>query len=239
MKFAYLIEPPFNYRDAAGRVTGCDVEVARLVLGRIGIEPVELVEAEFAELLPGLADGRWQMTTGLFATEQRRRIAAFSRPIWALPDGLLVRRANPLALAGYRAVAGGGQARLGVVRNQVQHGTALGLGISAHQIEIFETYEAAARAVLTGVIDASASVARAHAAYIGLNPGLDLELVPVPVAERPPTYGAFAFALENDALRQSVDEALAAFLGSPEHRAMMAGFGFAGEEIDLICRTDP
>jgi polar amino acid transport system substrate-binding protein len=238
MKFAYLIEPPFNYRDAAGRVTGCDVELARHVLGRSGIGPLELVEAEFAELLPGLADGRWRMTTGLFATEERRQIAAFSRPIWALADGLLVRRANPLALAGYRALAGAGQARLGVVRNQVQHDTALGLGISAHQIEIFETYEAAARAVLTGVIDASASVARAHAAYIGLHPRLDLELVCVPVAERPPTYGAFAFAREDDALRRTVDDALVAFLGSPQHRAMMAGFGFTGEEIDLVaCRV--
>ncbi len=29
MKFAYLIEPPFNYREDDGTVTGCDVELAR------------------------------------------------------------------------------------------------------------------------------------------------------------------------------------------------------------------
>lgn len=95
MKFAYLIEPPFNYIDAVGRVTGCDVELARHVFAQLSIERFEPVEAEFAELLPGLAAGRWRMTTGLFGTEERRTLAAFSRPIWALPDGLLVREGNP------------------------------------------------------------------------------------------------------------------------------------------------
>lgn len=78
-KFAYLIEPPFNYRDDDGTVTGCDV--ARTIPGMVGLHDVEMVEAEFAHLLPGLSEDRWQMTTGLFATEERRRIAAFSRPI--------------------------------------------------------------------------------------------------------------------------------------------------------------
>ena len=62
---------------------------------RLGVKEFELVETEFANLLPGLADGRWQMTTGLFATAERRQIASFSRPIWALADGLLVRKGNP------------------------------------------------------------------------------------------------------------------------------------------------
>ncbi len=63
------------------------------------------METEFAELLPGVAAGRWRMTTGLFATEERTKIAIFSRPIWALADGLLVRKGNPKSLTGYRAIA--------------------------------------------------------------------------------------------------------------------------------------
>ncbi|MEM9498986.1 MAG: transporter substrate-binding domain-containing protein, partial [Pseudomonadota bacterium] len=86
MKFAYLIEPPFNYVDASGRVTGCDVELAKYVFSEIGIAGFEPVETEFAELLPGVRDGKWRMTTGLFGTDERRKNALFSRPIWALPD---------------------------------------------------------------------------------------------------------------------------------------------------------
>ena len=91
MRFAYLIEPPFCFAEKTRRVTGCDIELARHVLREIGVPDLEPVETEFAELLPGLNARRWRMTTGLFATEARRRIAMFSRPIWALPDGLLVR----------------------------------------------------------------------------------------------------------------------------------------------------
>jgi hypothetical protein len=54
MKFAYLIEPPFNHEKQDGSVPGCDVELARVVYDAIGAGPFEQVETEFAELLPGL-----------------------------------------------------------------------------------------------------------------------------------------------------------------------------------------
>ncbi|MGV3548626.1 hypothetical protein [Rhizobium sp.] len=41
MKFAYLIEPPFNHRDADGTVTGCDVELVRHD-GSIGFNDAEI-----------------------------------------------------------------------------------------------------------------------------------------------------------------------------------------------------
>lgn len=115
MKFAYLIEPPFNYVDANDQITGCDVELSRHVFRELGIADFEPVEAEFAELLAGLGADRWRMTTGLFGTDDRRKTAQFSRPIWALPDGLLVRKGNPLSLSGYRSVADNNGARLCVV----------------------------------------------------------------------------------------------------------------------------
>lgn len=58
MRFAYLIEPPFNDRAEDGSVTGCDVDLARHVFRAAGIAEFEPVEAEFSALLPGLADGR-------------------------------------------------------------------------------------------------------------------------------------------------------------------------------------
>lgn len=125
MNFAYLIEPPFNYRNPDGTVTGCDVELARTILKMVGIHDLKMLETEFAQLLPGLADSRWRMTTGLFATEERRKVAAFSRPIWALPDGLLVRNGNPMRLTGYRSVATTEGCVLAVIRDQIQHRSAI------------------------------------------------------------------------------------------------------------------
>lgn len=232
MKFAYLIEPPFNHRDSDGIVTGSDVELARHVCAELGYA-FEPVEAEFAELLPGLATGRWQMTTGLFSTEERRRIALFSKPIWALPDGFLVRRDNPRGITGYASLAGR-DIRVAVIRDQIQHHAATASGLPANNVLIFDTYDRAADAVSTGEADAYASVARAHIGHLALHPDQGLEVVTVPTAEKPAAKGAFGFAHGDTGLRRAVDDILTAFIGTPPHRAMMHRFGFTDAEIDLL-----
>lgn len=235
-RFAYLIEPPFNYRDPGGVVTGCDVELARTVLGMVGVRDVEMVETEFAHLLPGLAEKRWRMTTGLFATEIRRRSASFSRPIWALPDGLLVRRGNPMNIRGYRSVASADGSTLAVIRDQIQHLSAIELGVPEDRILIFETYADAALAVAENRAHAYASVARARGGFIERHPEAPVEVVAIESTEKMPAFGSFAFGTSDDTFRRAVDDALAAYLGSGEHRTMMKGFGFCDAEIDLVVK---
>lgn len=239
MKFAYLVEPPFNYVDAKGRVTGCDVELARHVFGELGIADFEPVEAEFADLLPGLAGGRWRMTTGMFAIDERKAHALFSRPIWALPDGLLVAKGNPLCLSGYRSMTENPHVRLAVIRDQFQHRSAVEFGVHHDRIKIFETYIEAAKAVRDGQADAYASVGMAHSGFLELNEEWPLEVVLIPSVEKPPAYGSFAFALSDMALLRDVDDILAAYLGSKAHRDMAAGFGFSDHAVDLIAAARP
>ena len=161
-RFAFLQEPPFCFSTADGLVGGCDVELARHVVEELGLGRFEPIEARFAELLPGLADRRWQMTTGLFITQVRRRSVRFSWPIWALHDGLMVAAGNPKDLNGYRSLAADPSARLAVIAGQVQHETALALGVPSGRIAVFSTQEEAAQAVGRGEVDAYASVAAAH-----------------------------------------------------------------------------
>lgn len=234
MKFAYLIEPPFNFRSADGAVTGCDVELARHVFGELGIDSFEPVETEFAELLPGLAGGRWRMTTGLFSSDERSKAASFSRPIWALPDGLLVGEGNPMKLDGYRSVAQNTNCMLAVIRDQFQHRSAVAFGVPSDRILVFETYVEAASAVRDGVAGAYASVARAHNGFLERNGDWNLEVVTVPSSEKPPAFGSFAFAKSDHALRNAVDGVLRGYLGSVAHRRMMSAYGFSEGEIDLL-----
>jgi polar amino acid transport system substrate-binding protein len=232
--FAYLIEPPFNDRAPDGTPCGSDIDLAGHIFQTLGLPDVTFTETTFAQLLPGLADGRWQMTTGLFITDDRRRTAMFSRPIWALPDGLLVRIGNPLALSGYASIAAHPTATLAVIQGQVQQMSAAQAGISPDRLRIFETYTEAAHAVASGECDAYASVARAHTGFLAASPGVPLAVVTVPPGERPPAPGAFAFARSDTALRDAVDQALTRYLGSAPHRVMMAGYGFTAAEIDPI-----
>ncbi len=234
MRVAYLIEPPFNYIADAGAVTGCDIEVARYVLGKIGINEVEFIETEFAQLLPGLARDDWQMTTGLFASPDRQSIALFSRPIWALPDGLLVQTKDAPRLTGYRSVASVGGLTLAVIRDQVQHMTALELGVTPDQFRVFETYSDAAQAVQDGTVSAFASVARAHQGFLQLGKAIGLEIVDVPTHEKTPASGCFAFARAATDLRGRVDQVLNTFIGGSNHRRMMKAFGFLDSDVDRV-----
>lgn len=231
MRFAYLIEPPFNYRNETGDVTGCDVELARVILAMIGIRDIEFIEAEFSQLLPGLNENLWDMTTGLFDTDERRKIVAFSCPIWALPDGLLVRKGNPGNLAGYASAAKNHETTLAAIRDQIQHRVIMEAGVSDDRILICETYGEAAQAVLDGRADAYASVAMAHLGFLQQNPELDLEIVTVSPKERPAAPGAFAFRPSDRELQSAVDGALLHYLGSDEHRALMRNFGFDDQAL--------
>ena len=234
MKFAFLIEPPFNDRTEQGDVTGCDVELVRTVLAMIGVEDVEFVETEFSRLLPGLEEGLWTMTTGLFDTTERRKTASFSHPIWALPDGLLVKKGNPANLTGYAALAEKTGCRVAAIRDQLQHRGTVEAGVPDDRITLYGTYEEAAQAVLEGRADAYVSVAMAHKGFLASNPKLALEIVPISPQERPAAYGAFGFSKADDALRHAIDEALHQYLGSQEHRTMMRRYGFSDADIDLI-----
>jgi len=230
MRFGYLIEPPFNDHDESGEVIGCDVDLARFVLGKLG-ETFEPVETEFHELLPGLADGRWRMTTGMFANDARRKIADFSRPIWALPDGLLVQSGNPKDLSGYASAGDDPSVRVAIVKKQVQHDAAIAFGVDAGRITVFESYTDAADAVQSGQVDCFASVARAHHGYCA-STSAPLDVITVPTSERPPAFGHFAFR-KGDPLGKAVDEILGKHLGSPAHHSTMQGYGFTDAELAL------
>ena len=126
--FAYIEEPPFA-TNAGGSPGGSDVDLARAVLARMGVATIETRKVEFADLLPGVAAGRWTMNTGLFISPERCRTVAYSDPIWALADGMIVRRGNPRRINSYSSVALDPEAKLGVVRGTVQAKTAHDEGI--------------------------------------------------------------------------------------------------------------
>jgi polar amino acid transport system substrate-binding protein len=234
MRFAFLQEPPFCFTDVSGRVSGCDTELAAKICRMLDLEDFSPIEAEFAELLPGVADGRWDMTTGLFVSDERKRLVEFTRPIWSLPDGLMIAKDNPLGLKGYRSLARHPSAILAVISDQIQHQTALQNGVPPDRIRIFATQAQAAEAVAKGTVQAYASVAMAHSGYIAQRPDERLDVVEVPALEKQPAAGAFALARSNPALRQKVDRCLNELLGGPWHRKMMSEYGFSDGDIDRL-----
>ena len=84
---------PMTFVDANGRITGHDGELAR----RIGYHlqrPVEFLNMKFLALIPALQSGKIDLiVTGMTATDERRKLVAFTRPYYSNAQVLLVRRA--------------------------------------------------------------------------------------------------------------------------------------------------
>jgi polar amino acid transport system substrate-binding protein len=233
---AILDEPPFCWLDASGAAMGCDVEVASVVLRSAGIGSVAVRKVTFAELIPGVIDGRWHLNTGMFITEARRRQVRFTRPIWAVPDGLIVRRADAGRFASYRDLGEDPAARLGAVLAQVQGDSARRAGVPAERLVIFATQDEAVRAVRRGEIDAAASTAIGNRALVARMADPDLVAVDL---RSPAPYGAFSLSREQAALADTIEAQLATFIGSPEHRAIMLRHGFTDRELDALPSGEP
>ena len=230
--FAYLDEPPFCAPAADGPV-GCDVEVALAVLRAIGIERIETKLVTFAELLPGVAGGAWQINTPLFVTPERARLVEFSRPVWSLADGLMVQAGNPKRLTSYGALATHADAQLVVVADQVQEQRALAAGLDLARVVRVATQPEAVAAVRDGRADAYASVAMAHRGFLRAAPDSGLAVVDFG-ADGGAAEGAYSFAKSSANLRRAFDGALGRFLGSPEHRAIMRRFDFTDTDVDRV-----
>jgi polar amino acid transport system substrate-binding protein len=99
--------------------------VALHVLTGAGVGDIRYVRTTFDELIPGLLDQRWHLTTAIFVTDDRAEVVDFSRPIWAMTDGFIVRRHNAARITSYEAIAAA-HATLAVVVGQVQRETAIG-----------------------------------------------------------------------------------------------------------------
>jgi polar amino acid transport system substrate-binding protein len=235
---AILDEPPFCWLQPDGTAMGCDVEVATTVLRRAGVPSVSVRPVTFAELIPGLVAGRWQLNTGIFITDARRRQVRFTRPIWAVPDGLIVRGDDAARFATYRDLGADSGARLGVVDGQVQGDSARQAGVPDARLVSFATQDDAVQAVRRGEIDAAASTAIGNRALIARMDGAGLVAVdlstPADRGRQPVPVGAFSLSFEQAALAAALDAQLAVFLGSPQHRAIMTRHGFTDRDVDAL-----
>ncbi|GGO08076.1 amino acid ABC transporter substrate-binding protein [Saccharibacillus kuerlensis] len=86
--------PPFTYHDASGNLTGFDVDIAREVAKRIGVE-AEFVEAPWDSLLAGIDAGRFDSVFNQVAIrDDRKEKYDFSDPYISSGAVLIVREDN-------------------------------------------------------------------------------------------------------------------------------------------------
>jgi cystine transport system substrate-binding protein len=85
--------PPFNFRDSkTGQLAGYDVDVAKLVAGKLGVKP-DFVTTEWSAILAGLGAGKYDaIVSQVGITPQRQQAFDFSSPYTYSAPQLIVRR---------------------------------------------------------------------------------------------------------------------------------------------------
>jgi polar amino acid transport system substrate-binding protein len=212
------------------------MDLADHVLTAAGATTIRYALTTFPELIPGLLDRRWHMTTAMFITDERASIVDYTRPVWAATDGFIVRAGDAGRFTSYEAIARTPGAVLAVVSDQVQHRTARDAGIPPERIVEFGDQDAAAVAVRDGRVDASASTAIGNRAYLqrANDPGLTT------VADQPASprstlpLGAFALGKHTPDLTAAVDRVLDRYLGTADHLALVARYGFSRDDLRPI-----
>jgi len=227
---AILDEPPFCWLDADGEARGCDVEVARIALQESGFADITFALVEFEELIPGVLADRWQLNTGMFVTAERRALVRFTRPIWSVPDGLVVRVEDVARFSSYSEFAADPEARLAVVVGQVQGDSARSAGLPDERILQVSTQDEAVRAVLNKAADAAASTAIGNRALMQRMADPRLAAVDLDAGSTDSPVGAFSLHPENTVVAEALDAQLAALLGSARHGEIRRRHGFPRNE---------
>ena len=238
VKVGYANEAPYAYLDPqTGELTGEAPEIARIIFKQMGVDRIEGVLTEFGALIPGLKSGRFDMiAAGMYITPERCREIAFSNPTYKIGEAFLVKAGNPLQLNSYEAVADHAQARLGVVAGAVELGYARAVGIPTQRIVILPDAPSAVEAVQAGRVDAYAGTALTIQDMLTKANDRQLERAqpftnPTIAGQPVIGYGAFGIRQQDQALLSAVNGQLQTFIGSPEHRQLVAPFGFTPAEL--------
>lgn len=73
--------PPWNFVDGSGQPIGYDVDVARELASRLGVENVQFIPSNFQSFIEGVRAGRFDIViSGQTITDERKEQVGFSRP---------------------------------------------------------------------------------------------------------------------------------------------------------------
>ncbi len=237
IRVGYANEAPYAYMDESGRLTGEAPEVARVILGEMGIHKMVGVLTEFGSLIPGLQAHRFDLiAAGMYILPRRCKQIAFANPTYSVGDAFLVKAGNPKNLHSYEDVAKNSKARLGVVVGTVEQQWAGELGVPSDRLVIFPDTPSALAGVQSGRVDAFAGTSLTVQDLLRKLRSKQLAKAqpfkqPVINGVSVRGYGAFGFRKSDVAFREAFNKRLAAFIGTPRYTKIMSRFGFSKDNL--------
>lgn len=239
IRVAIADEEPYGYIDDDGNARGPGPDVARHVLGEIGIDDIEWVVTGFGDLIPGLQEERFDMAAAEMAVlPERCEKVIYSQPNTTYGEGLLVKAGNPHGLRFYSdfsAAAGNDDLRVAVMDGANQRGYLRKLGVPEDRMVTIENNDAAIEAITGGRADAYAATSLTVAGLAeqsdAVEPSLNF-VDPVIEGKEVRGWGAFAFNKSSTALRDAVNEVLVPYKFTDEWEGTLRRYGFS--KLDVL-----
>lgn len=231
IRIGYAVEPPYAFLTPGGEVAGEAPEIARRVAASLAIPRVEWRQVEFSGLIDELEAGRIDViAAGMFITGERARRVRFSIPTFHVRPGLLVARENPKGIRSLRQAVSADDVRLAILAGAVEEQLLRRLGVTDARLVVAPDARTGRQAVESGLADVLV-LSEPTVAWMATRDGLGrTERL---AAEADEAYGrvAFAFRRTDSALADAWNRILAAYLGGPEHLALLARLGLSATQV--------
>ena len=233
IKVGFANEAPYSYFTTTGQLTGESPEVFKRVMKRLGVGEVEGVLTEWGALIPGLKAGRFDaIVASMYITPKRCRQIGFSNPTYGIDEAFIVSKGNPEGVSTYGEAAAKG-AKVAFVAGTAEMQHAKLAGLSRTQWVVVPDFASAVAAVKSGRATAAALTSLTAKDLASKDQAIE-RAQPFTFTHKGKNYrseGAFGFRKEDKALRDAVNRELANFIGSKEHQALVAPFGFDASNL--------
>jgi polar amino acid transport system substrate-binding protein len=245
IRVGFANEAPFGYATPDGKLTGEAPEVAKAVLAKIGIPQVDGVLTEFGSLIPGLKAVRFDIiAAGMFINPKRCAEIQFSDPSYGIGQAMLVKAGNPKSVKDYSTIAANPDLKLAVMAGAVEVGYAKDAGVPQDQLVILPDQSSLLAAVQSGRADAAALTALSIADMAKKGEGVEsIKPFGEVAGKSVKGHGGFGFRKEDTDLYEAFNKELKAFIGTPEHIALVESFGFGkdylpNKTMEQLCKGE-
>ena len=221
--------PPWDFIDETGELDGLGVDLVQEIARRMGVADVEFVSARFADLIPGLRAGRFDLVVaGHTITPEREEIVDFTNPYMVVGTSVFT-AATGATIASLDDLPG---TTIGVLAGSIQEGWLAENYPGQVAVRTYENPTLALGDLAVGRVD-GVIYSNDAGSYIAAQRGLDV-VAAVPVDRE---VNAMVVAQGQDSLREAVNAALAEMIADGTYARLstewLGGLDMAAELVAL------
>ena len=236
VKIGFANEKPYAFEED-GELQGGAVAIAKAVFENLGIEEVDGHLSDFGQLIPGLGAGKFDViTAGMAISPDRCESVDFGEPEIQYGEGLIVATGNPENLRSYADIAANPDITVAVMSGATEKDFMMREGVDEKQIMMVPDIPASFAAVESGRAQATTGTEMTIKMALESANKDKLEFVEdfvQPDIEGVPSYGAAAFRIDDDELREAYNAELKKLKESGKIAELIEPFGFT-EEMNVV-----